>query len=215
MNTNSNDQTLTAFKAYEKAIEHYKFQVGRYNTWMNYYAIFVGALLVALYSIWPKDEVETLSHACNSCCNKITVTDGKSQNWGLLMIISILGWITSMCWYGALLGYRKWNNHCIGVVKKIEGILLEEHSKTTNENLKVYTNHPGSVKYVPGFVSTQKITGIFIFSVALAWVGVLTYILSQWCCQWCCFGFICFILTVIIVVFLHNLDMSLYSSRII
>ena len=49
-----------ALVAYEKAINGYQFQVGRYNTWMNYYAIFVGALFVALYSIWPQDEMETL-----------------------------------------------------------------------------------------------------------------------------------------------------------
>ena len=35
---------MNTFTAYEKAIEGYQFQVGRYNIWMNYYAIFVGAL---------------------------------------------------------------------------------------------------------------------------------------------------------------------------
>lgn len=53
-NSQNDTQKMNTFTAYEKAIEGYQFQVGRYNIWMNYYAIFVGALFVALYSIWPK-----------------------------------------------------------------------------------------------------------------------------------------------------------------
>lgn len=41
--------------AYEKAIDAYQFNVSRYHTWMNYYSIFVGALFVALYTVWPED----------------------------------------------------------------------------------------------------------------------------------------------------------------
>lgn len=59
-NSQNDTQKMNTFTAYEKAIEGYQFQVGRYNIWMNYYAIFVGALFVALYSIWPKSEIETL-----------------------------------------------------------------------------------------------------------------------------------------------------------
>lgn len=55
-NSQNDTQKMNTFTAYEKAIEGYQFQVGRYNIWMNYYAIFVGALFVALYSIWPKSE---------------------------------------------------------------------------------------------------------------------------------------------------------------
>ena len=42
-NSQNDTQKMNTFTAYEKAIEGYQFQVGRYNIWMNYYAIFVGA----------------------------------------------------------------------------------------------------------------------------------------------------------------------------
>ena len=69
-NSQNDTQKMNTFTAYEKAIEGYQFQVGRYNIWMNYYAIFVGALFVALYSIWPKSEIETLCCACKPVCGK-------------------------------------------------------------------------------------------------------------------------------------------------
>ena len=71
---------------------------------MNYYTIFVGALFVALYSIWPMT-----ANSCKCCQCHESVTDGDS--WFLPFVISALGFFASACWYGALLGYRKWNTH--------------------------------------------------------------------------------------------------------
>lgn len=122
-NSQNDTQKMNTFTAYEKAIEGYQFQVGRYNIWMNYYAIFVGALFVALYSIWPKSEIETLCCACKPVCGKAPAAVAESQEWFLPLIISVLGWIASLCWYGALLGYRKWNEHWIKVVQGIEMVL--------------------------------------------------------------------------------------------
>lgn len=93
---------------------------------MNYYAIFVGALFVALYSIWPKSEIETLCCACKPVCGKAPAAVAESQEWFLPLIISVLGWIASLCWYGALLGYRKWNEHWIKVVQGIEMVLNKD-----------------------------------------------------------------------------------------
>lgn len=124
-NSQNDTQKMNTFTAYEKAIEGYQFQVGRYNIWMNYYAIFVGALFVALYSIWPKSEIETLCCACKPVCGKAPAAVAESQEWFLPLIISVLGWIASLCWYGALLGYRKWNEHWIKVVQGIEWYLIK------------------------------------------------------------------------------------------
>ena len=227
-----NSQKMNTFTAYEKAIEGYQFQVGRYNIWMNYYAIFVGALFVALYSIWPKSEIETLCCACKPVCGKAPAAVAESQEWFLPLIISVLGWIASLCWYGALLGYRKWNEHWIKVVQGIEMVL----NKDVYPN--VYTAQPErpqkeslwkriknifrcnkSKCYAPGFVSTQKITGIFIFFAALAWGGLITYILYQWCCGWNLWSIIlsvlCGFLTVVLLCRLHWGKSRFYSSTII
>ena len=50
-NSSSNpcDQICKKQAAYDKAVESYQFHVQRYHTWVNYYAIFVGALFVAFY----------------------------------------------------------------------------------------------------------------------------------------------------------------------
>ncbi|WP_418668785.1 hypothetical protein, partial [Alistipes putredinis] len=73
--------------------------------------------------------------------------------------------------------------------------------------------------YAPGFVSTQKITGIFIFFAALAWGGLITYILYQWCCGWNLWSIIlsvlCGFLTVVLLCRLHWGKSRFYSSTII
>lgn len=215
-----------ALVAYGKAINGYQFQVGRYNTWMNYYAIFVGALFVALYSIWPQDEMETLCCVYKPHCIKISAAIAKSHEWILPLIISGLGWIASICWYGALLGYRKWNGHWIGVVQKIEKIIISKNPQVDEEDLKVYLDLPKQnyediiPRHVNGYISTQKITGIFIFFVALAWNSVTAYILSHLCypCDSCCTvlsGILGGLLTVVSLCGLHHYRSRLFSSDII
>lgn len=157
---------------YEKAIDGYQFQVNRYNTWMNYYALFVGALLVALYSVWPSEN-------CLSCITETTAVS-SSGNWYLVVIISILGWLVSFCWYGALLGYRKWNTHWINVIKDME-------SKLTDNKLKVYCKNPKQ----GGLISTQKITGLFIIGAMVAWNAIFALVVRHLCIcgPTCCYLF--------------------------
>ena len=171
-----NDAMLTKKEMYDKAIEGYKFQVERYNTWMNYYALFVGALFVALYSIWPSNE---------GCCPKTT---SSIEIWILLGAISLLGWLGSFCWYGSLLGYRKWITHWIDVVKKIEGTVIDRPTK-------VYGEKPIGL----GFISTQKITGFFLLGVMIAWVMVMSCVALRICEAFgyaCCWGIFAGVLAV-------------------
>lgn len=175
-------KNMDAFAAYEKAIEGYQFQVERYNTWMNYYAIFVGALFIALYKIWPQGSI---------CCSCITSSNPNlpienSDSGILLILIAFVGWIASICWYGALVGYRKWNDHWMKVIHTIEKIFSTPKNKQQENKLDddfppVYGDMPESdslqtkIRYEPGFISTQKITGIFIFCIALAWAIIIGY----------------------------------------
>lgn len=156
---------------YEKAIEGYQFQVSRYNTWMNYYALFVGALLVALYSVWPSES------GIGCPCISETTAVSSSENWYIVVIISILGWLVSFCWYGALLGYSNWNNHWMDLIKEIEPEL-------TGEQLKVYRKKPKQ----GGLISTQKITGLFIIGAMVAWNAIFALVVRHLCvcCSTCC-----------------------------
>ena len=130
-----------------------------------------------------------------------------------------------------LLGYRKWNEHWIGVVKNIEMVLNKDvypnvytaqpegpKKKSLWERIKNFFRCGKSKPYVQGFVSTQKVTGIFIFFVALAWGGVITCILYQWCCGWTLWSIIlsvlCGFLTVVSLCRLHWGGSKFYSSKI-
>ena len=178
--------------AYEKAIEGYQFQVTRYNTWMNYYAIFVGALFIAFY----------------------TITTSKNPDNCILLVIAALGLCASLCWYGALLGYRKWNGHWMQGIHNLE-------TGVFGDTFKVYRNMPSTGKperkYAAGYVSTQKITGIFIIGVMLAWlamIGLIIYkIHSNSCCAWWWTIGIGIVVAVSIS-FLHYVGCRLYSSKI-
>ena len=90
---------------YEKAIGAYQFQVNRYHTWMNYYSLFHGALLVALY---------TVGCSCN--------VEDKS----LFSLITVVGYWAGLCWLGTVIGNRKWIEHWIEIVKQTEDQLEEK-----------------------------------------------------------------------------------------
>lgn len=208
--------------AYDKAIEGYQFQVGRYNTWMNYYSIFVGALFIAFYTIWSS------GNSCCCCCCRTAVADDDGK-WILLLIIAGLGFIASACWYGALLGYRKWNGHWISTVKNIEKLVFPDSSNTsntsnTNDNktkssrLEVYRNMPKEPqeepKYIKGYISTQKITGIFIFFVMAAWAITIGWVLCthfDWNCWYALLGIFA---PIIVICKLHYCTCRFYSSDI-
>lgn len=75
---------------YQKAIEAYQYHVNRYHTWMNYYALFNGALLVAFCTLLcattqiagGKGSVET---------EEIVLEGGTvilSNNYGCLQVLS-------------------------------------------------------------------------------------------------------------------------------
>ena len=203
--------------AYEKAIEGYQFQLTRYNTWMNYYAIFVGALFIAFY----------------------TITTSTNPDNRILLVIAALGLCASLCWYGALLGYRKWNGHWMQGIHKLETGVFGKASEQDNNVLKVYRNMPSTdtkcyirrlinritkstdsseKKYAAGYISTQKITGIFIIVVMLAWlamIGLIIYKMYENCCCACRWTIGIGIAVAISIICLHCIGCGLYSSTII
>lgn len=185
---------------------------------MNYYSIFVGALFIAFYTIWSDGN-----SCCCCCCCRTAVAD-DSGKWVILLIIAFLGFFASSCWYGALLGYRKWNGHWIKVVKDIEKLVFPDSNNTSdskkeNNILKVYgdmtTKSQEKPKYyIEGYISTQKITGIFIAFVMAAWAITIGWIfcthfnLSYW------YTLLGIIAPIIVIYKLHYCKCRLYSSDI-
>ncbi len=138
--------------AYEQSVNAYQQHVQRYGTWMNMYAIITGALLVAFYNLYAIE---------------------KSSNELLIYLIAVLGWISSLCWYGCVKGHYEWMKSFMSIVKHNEKVYF---SKYGDDMLFVYSKvqinrsaYKPKDNYIPGFLSTQKITLFFITIVALAW----------------------------------------------
>lgn len=138
---------MSEISDYDRAISAYQFQVERYHTWMNYYSLFEGALLVALYSV-DRNDVGHLVY----------------------LLIPILGFIVSLCWLGSIVGHRCWMNSWLDIVKKLEH---EEYDKK-KVSTKIYNSYSIN-QNKKNFLSTQVITQIFISIVIVAWSIILLY----------------------------------------
>ena len=84
------------FIMYEKAVEGRNLHYQQYSTWMNYYAMFTGAFFIGFYTL--------------------------RDNPLLSLIIAVLGYITSICWYYSLSGYYAWMVSWIELAHKYERI---------------------------------------------------------------------------------------------
>lgn len=138
---------------YDRAIEAYHFQVNRYHTWMNYYSLFHGALLIAFYSI-----------QCD-----VNVNDDRQ--W-LPFIIALLGFLAGICWCYTVIGNMNWINNWMGIIKKV-----------ASENDKIGDNiyNVISLKCDTGLLSTQKVMLLFTIMVTIAWgvVSCLSFPLNK------------------------------------
>ena len=111
--------------AYEKAIEAYWKHVDRYHTWMNYYALFNGALFVGF---------------CTLLCATNLILAGKSgyeienltlegevvwlkNDYGFLQIVLCgIGLISAIAWCGSILGHEKWEKNWMNIITFYEDI---------------------------------------------------------------------------------------------
>ena len=145
------DKFDKCFKYYEKAIEGRNFHYQNYNTWVNYYSIFNGALFVGYYSLL------------------------QEKSSFLLFFITLLGFISAFCWHSTVKGHYIWMISWIKVVHDYE----EELNKisTNDEKYYVYSvyTRPKKDFYMKN-ISTQKMTSVFTFIVCIAWGLLLIYV---------------------------------------
>jgi hypothetical protein len=155
---------------YEKAIRGYEFHIQRYNTWMNQYAIFVGAFFVAYYSIVK-----------------------EAASGVIKFLIIAMGLVASFCWLGSFYGYYSWLKSWINIVHYHEGKILG-----MNKELRVYSMVSEEAVKKRGY-STQKITLLFIWAVIVAWLILMVYEMII-CCTvkcFCCYKWLCYITLVV------------------
>lgn len=156
--------------AYEQSISAYQKHVERYNTWMNMYAIMTGALFVAFYSIYGKDSTCIICGKLNEICNCSLVSD---DNTIFLLLIAILGFICSLCWYGAVKGHYEWMKSFIKIVKFNEKKYFGENGPFVYSKVIASEKSKTKGNFLYGFFSIQKITLFFIKGVVLAWIFCL------------------------------------------
>lgn len=134
---------------YKVAIEERARHQQNYNHWMNMYAIFNGALLIAF------------------------TADGTCELFKLL--VSLLGVFTSSLWIMSVNGYYDWIISWIKVVSFYEAKLQMEVNNESNEgeNVYIYRLFAKTKKKFP--FSTQKCTKAFTISVLVGWCLLSIY----------------------------------------
>lgn len=146
----TNDEFDVCLRYYEKAIEGRNFHYQNYNTWVNYYSIFTGALFVGYHSIIDK-------------------------NSGILpCLITLLGYITSICWHLTVKGHYHWMISWIKVVQSYEKELSDMLQNLGQNGWWVYSVYLKSdYNMYHKNISSQKLTSIFTLIVCLAWSVLL------------------------------------------
>ena len=172
---------------YQKAIDAYNFHVNRYHTWMNYYALFNGALLVAFCTllcattqiIGGKGSVET---------EKVVLEGGalflRNDYTILQIIVAVLGLFTSIWWILSIYGHRFWTLSWIRIICKYEKeynfpylyrlVMLDKKYdpdlKGSRMSCPLFEK-----KYAPKGFSTDKLTIKFVYSIIIAWLIAIVY----------------------------------------
>ena len=116
------DEEQRRLEHYKLIFAHFNRMEQRYHTWMNYYSLFNGALLVAYCTILVSTGkiVEVEGNISN---NEFTNLGAKlfylnCTYWDILAIIAILGVIASYCWYLSMIGHRSWLKNWREILKK-------------------------------------------------------------------------------------------------
>ena len=142
----SNNKKFNYEDCYRIAIEERARHQQNYNHWMNMYAIFNGALLVAFT-------------AFSKPCNEF-----------FLILITLLGIITSALWCFSVNGYYEWIISWINVVSFYESKL-----KNGNESVYIYRLFSKSETENNFPFSTQRCTRCFTKCVLVSWIFTFLY----------------------------------------
>lgn len=164
-------------------LEQFKEMEHRYHTWMNYYSLFNGALLVAyctiLVSTGKVISLEGNVDTASEMSGGAKVFFLNCTYWDVLTLIAALGVIASYCWYLSMIGHNRWMESWRGILR-IEGVPgfrkeLGIDGFTLKKSCCV-----GEV--LPHFHSTYKITKFFICGVMFAWIFITFYSIREEFC---------------------------------
>lgn len=161
--------------AYEKAIEAYWHHVNRYHIWMNYYALFNGALFVGFCTLLTATTKITYGE------NRSTMFRLENDYCWLLLVLCLMGLFSSICWKHSLEGHSHWMKNWMNIIEYYEDpenpvykLLIVEAEAISNSipNGMISYRLPKNTKFAK---STTMITSGFICSVNIGWFFLLIY----------------------------------------
>ena len=151
----------------EIAYDQFKDMEKRYHTWMNYYSLFNGALLVAyctiLVSTGQVIEMGGGISTDNGLTGNARLFQLECTYWNILALISFLGCIASYCWYLSAIGHYHWIERWRKNIKE-----NTNYPELTFKDVRICAKNNRAKHYH----STFKITKFFIVIVLYAWVYV-------------------------------------------
>lgn len=205
-----NDKLYKVMERYTLIFEHIKHMEHRYHTWMNYYSLFNGALLVAYCTILVSTgKVIELEGGYDGSVAQAIQGGAKvfylnCTYWDILALIALLGVVASYAWYLSIIGHGKWIDSWRGLLQKEDKNQKIGIQKKLGVNVVKMVSCCGNV-VVPHFHSTFTITKAFICSVLFAWIYVFGYSWGNHAFSWKLFGFTCGLGIVLICLeyFLH------------
>lgn len=159
---------------YRLIFEHFKNMENRYHTWMNYYSLFNGALLVAYCTILV--STGRILEVGGTIKEQIGDVELKSLQldctyWAVLMLVSLLGSVASYFWYLSIIGHCSWLDNWRKILKDCN---FQPNNTIYAKNEHIMHTCSGK-PVLPGFYSTAFITKLFILFVLLSWLLISVY----------------------------------------
>lgn len=192
---------------YQKAIEAYWNHVNRYHTWMNYYALFNGALFVGFCTLLTATTIIK--------ADSISQWNLENDYTFLQFTVCIIGLVSSCAWLASISGHEKWEKNWMNIIESFETVPLYRliiSGKNDFSLKKDYNDHEcydGLTKY--GKVlekgdefkaySTHTITKIFVWSIIIGWFSCIAFIVG--CIKNCCCACYCILISLFLLILLY------------
>lgn len=195
-------------EAYKIAIEAYWHHVGRYHTWMNYYGLFEGALLVAFCTLLCATNIIVGGVGAYTDTNTNMSLQGGGvyldNNYATLQyIVTILGIFTSIFWLLSINGHRAWKNNWMNIIEYYECEAKPIYKLVILDG-KYYPRNKAGISISKGIIpkgySTDIITILFVHMVILSWIFAFFYVLGWKNCY--CYAMV-FLIYLMIAFFFH------------
>lgn len=166
--------------AYEKAIEAYWKHVDRYHTWMNYYALFNGALFVGFCTL-----LTATTKILEKCEDSNAIICLENDYGFLQILLCVIGLISAIAWWFSIQGHEKWEANWMNIVTRYERVGVYSILITTKDN--IVTNDERNHGLTPNdyfkAYSTHRITTLFVFSIICGWGICLIYSSLKFLCE--------------------------------